>query len=389
MQSFMLWAAETLFWWKALIIIVIFAVTLGITAFSTYGERKMAGFFQDRIGPDRAGPFGLLQVVADAVKLFFKEDFIPAQADKWLFILGPCLSMLTALMSSAVLPFGDSFLIDGKSVLVQAIDVNIGILYVFGVVSLGVYGIMIGGWASNNKFSLLGAIRAASQNISYELAMGMSILAILMLTGSLSVRDIVNNQHGGNWYIFYQPLGFIIFLVCAFAECNRTPFDLPECETELVGGHHTEYSSMKMGFYLFAEFANVFISSAVISCLYFGGFNYPGMDWVEVKLMGVFGNATGHNLATAVGILVMLIKSIFGIFFFMWVRWTVPRFRYDQLMNLGWKGLIPLSVANLIITAVAMLSGWKLVGMWAGVITLLVIVTFLWAMRPKRKASIA
>lgn len=388
MNGFIQWANETMFLWKALIIIVIFAITLGVAAYSTWAERKVAGYIQDRPGPNRAGWGGLLQPLADAGKMFFKEDFIPAQADKWLFILGPCLSMLTALMASAVVPFGDSFLIDGKAVTVQAIEINIGILYVFGVVSLGVYGIMIGGWASNNKFSLLGAIRAASQNISYELAMGMSIIAILMMSGSLSLRTIVEQQHGGNWNIWYQPLGCLIFIVCAFAECNRTPFDLPECETELVGGYHTEYSSMKLGFYLFAEYINMFASSAVTACLFFGGYNYPGMDWVQAQLVGALGETVGHNLATGLGIGAMFLKILFGIFFFMWVRWTLPRFRYDQLMHLGWEALIPLAVGNMIITAVAMLSGYKLVGIWVGLLVLILIVSVFWAMRPKKKGAV-
>ncbi|RDB04434.1 NADH-quinone oxidoreductase subunit NuoH [Runella aurantiaca] len=345
---------------KAIIILLIFGITLLIAMYSTYGERKVAAFMQDRIGPNRAGPFGLLQPLADAVKMFFKEDFIPSQASKWLFILGPCLSMLTALMTSAVIPFGDSVKYEsapGKvwDIPVQAIDVNIGILYVFGVVSLGVYGIMVGGWASNNKFSLLGAIRAASQNISYEISMGLAIIAILMMTGSLSIRHIVEQQHGGNWNIFYQPLGFVIFITCAFAECNRTPFDLPECETELIGGYHTEYSSMKLGFYLFAEYINMFVSSAMISSLYFGGYNYPGMDWVQAQLTGSLGEIAGHNVGTLIGTLVFFAKSLFFVFFYMWVRWTLPRFRYDQLMNLGWKALIPLAMINIILTGGAIL----------------------------------
>ena len=238
---------DSIFFAKASFIGIIFAITLGIAAYSTYFERKIAAFMQDRIGPDRAGPFGILQPLADAVKMFMKEDFIPANSNKWLFIMGPCLSMLTALMTSAVVPFGDTITLGGVTFDLQGIDVNIGILWVFGIVSLGVYGILIGGWASNNKYSLLGAIRAASQNISYELAMGLSIIAILMMTGSLSTKAIVEAQQNGHWNILYQPMGFIIFLICAFAECNRTPFDLPECETELIGGYHTEYSSMKLG----------------------------------------------------------------------------------------------------------------------------------------------
>ena len=352
---------------KTLIIVGVFAVTLLIATYSTLAERKIAGFMQDRLGPDRAGPFGVFQPLADAVKMFFKEDFIPAKANKWLFIAGPCLSMLTALMTSAVIPFGDTIRYGEQVIAVQGVELNVGILYVFGIVSLGVYGLMIGGWASNNKFSLLGAVRAASQNISYEIALGLSIIAIIMSSGSLSLRDIVNQQHGFAWNVFYQPVGFIIFLTCAFAECNRTPFDLPECETELVGGYHTEYSSMKLGFYLFSEYINMFVSSLVVSTLYFGGFNYPGMDWVYGKLTGLAGATTGHNLATLIGFLSLFIKGLFGIFFFMWVRWTVPRFRFDQLMDLGWKVLFPLAILNIFFTGAGEMLGyhgftWIIVG---------------------------
>ncbi|WP_192823112.1 NADH-quinone oxidoreductase subunit NuoH [Rufibacter sp. LB8] len=337
---------------KALIIFGVFGITLLIATYSTYAERKVAAFIQDRVGPNRAGPLGLFQPLADAVKLFFKEEFVPANANKFLFIAGPSLAMLTACMSSAVIPFGNTLLIDGQYIAVQAIEVNIGILYIFGVVALGVYGIMIGGWASNNKFSLLGAIRAASQNISYELAMGMSIIALLVLTGSLSLGVIARQQgetlfgiSGMNWNIFYQPVGFLIFLVCAFAETNRVPFDLPECETELVGGYHTEYSSMGMGLYLFAEYVNIFVASAVMATLYFGGYNFPFMYDLGLP----------HNVVTILGTVVLFIKILMFIFFFMWVRWTLPRFRYDQLMNLGWKILIPLSIANVVITAAVIL----------------------------------
>jgi NADH-quinone oxidoreductase subunit H len=235
---------------KVLLIIILFVISLGVAAYATYGERKVAAFMQDRIGPDRAGPFGILQPIADGVKLFVKEEIIPNVSDKLLFILGPCIFMITALMTSAVIPWGTPMVYEGTVLKLQVADINIGILYVFGVVSLGVYGIMIGGWASNNKFALLGAVRASSQMISYELAMGMSLIAVIMMNGSLSLTDIVNQQKGLNWNIWYQPLGFIIFLICAFAECNRTPFDLPECETELVGGYHTEYSAFKLGLFL-------------------------------------------------------------------------------------------------------------------------------------------
>jgi NADH-quinone oxidoreductase subunit H len=266
--------------------------------------------------------------------------------------------MLTACLTSCVIPFGDtldlSFLGIEKPVAIQGIDVNIGILYVFGLVSLGVYGVMIGGWASNNKFSLLGAIRAASQNISYELAMSLSIIAIIMISGSLSIGEIIQDQDTFlKWNIFRQPVGFVIFLVCAFAECNRTPFDLPECETELIGGYHTEYSSMKLGFYLFSEYVNMFVSSAVISALYFGGYHFPGESIVAGLLPE---GALGHNLMTLIGVGAFFGKILFFIFFFMWVRWTIARFRYDQLMNLGWKSLIPLAIANIVVTGAVLLA---------------------------------
>jgi NADH-quinone oxidoreductase subunit H len=325
---------------KLILIVSILLISLVVAMYSTLFERKIAGFFQDRYGPNRAGPGGLLQPVADGIKLFFKEEFMPGKADKFLYILGPSLTMLVALLTSAIIPWGSGITVNGTEYYLQVADINIGVLYSFAVVSVGVYGIMIGGWASNNKFSLLGAIRASSQMISYELAMGLSIIAIVMMSGSLSLRDIVESQHGLNWNIWYQPLGFLIFLVCAYAECNRSPFDLPECETELVGGYHTEYSSMKLGFYLFAEYINMFISSAMISTLYFGGYNFPFMDSPLLS----------PNAAGIIGTVVFFMKIGFFGFLYMWIRWTLPRFRYDQLMNLGWKKLIPVAILNMLIT---------------------------------------
>ena len=336
---------------KGILIGVVFAITLFMGAYSTYAERKVAAFLQDRIGPDRAGPFGILQPLADGLKFIMKEEIIPNVSNKLLFVLGPCIAMLTALMAGVVIPWGDTLIIDGNEYALQIADLDIGILYVFGVVSIGVYGIMIGGWASNNKFSLLGAIRASAQMISYEVPMGLSIIALIIMTNTLSLREISVMQAGGVggdwnfWNVVYQPIGFLIFLICAFAECNRTPFDLAECETELVGGYHTEYSSMKLGFYLFAEYINMFISSAVISTLYFGGSNFPFMNNLGLD----------HNVITILGTMVMFLKISFFIFFFMWIRWTVPRFRYDQLMNLGWKVLIPLAIVNIFITALVIL----------------------------------
>src|SRR5476651_236982 len=327
---------------KFILIVIIFAISLVIAMYSTYAERKVAAFLQDRIGPNRAGPWGILQPLADGGKMFLKEEIIPTNASGFLFIAGPSLAILTACIGSAVIPWGQKLTIGTHVIDLQVADINVGVLYIFGVVSLGVYGVMIVGWASNNKYSLLGAVRAASQNISYEISMGLSIIALLMVTGTLSLRQIAEQQHSWHWNILYQPLGFLLFIVCAFAETNRTPFDLPECETELVGGYHTEYSSMKLGFYLFAEYINMFISSAVMATLYFGGYNYPGMDWVTAHV--------GPIIGPLIGVVVMFAKVFGFIFFFMWVRWTIPRFRYDQLMNLGWRTLIPLAIANIVLT---------------------------------------
>jgi NADH-quinone oxidoreductase subunit H len=323
-------------------------ITLGVAAYETYAERKVAAFMQDRIGPDRAGPFGLLQPIADGVKMFMKEDFVPATANRKLYFLGPAIAMTTALLTGVVIPWGGTLHFGGEAYSLQGADPGIGILYIFAMVSIGVYGIMLGGWASNNKYALYGAIRAASQMVSYELAMGMSIVALVMTTGTLSLSGIVAGQLDGTWNVLVQPLGVLLFIICAFAECNRAPFDLPECETELVGGYHTEFSSMKLGFYLFAEYVNMFISSAVISTLYFGGYDIPFLDQTGMA----------SNLVVILGTLAFFAKVTFFIFLFMWIRWTLPRFRYDQLMNLGWKRLIPLAILNILITGgVMVLNG--------------------------------
>jgi len=330
---------------KIVLVVLVFVITLVIAMYSTYAERKVAAVMQDRIGPDRAGPWGILQPLADGGKFFLKEEIFPASANKILFVLGPSLAMLTALMTSAVIPWGPNITINGTLIPLQVSDINVGILYVFGIVSLGVYGIMIGGWASNNKFSLIGAIRSSSQMISYELAMGLAIIALLMVTGSLSLNTIVTQQsawHGMHWNIIFQPLGFFLFIICAFAETNRAPFDLPECETELIGGYHTEFSSMKLGMYMFSEYINMFISSAIMATLYFGGYNFPYID----KLATVM-NA---NLVSVIAVGVFFVKIFIFIFIFMWIRWTLPRFRYDQLMRLGWQVLIPLSILNIVLT---------------------------------------
>ena len=346
---------------KLILIVSIVSISLVIAMYETYAERKVAAVMQDRRGPNRAGPFGILQPLADGLKLFMKEEIIPNTSNKFLFILGPCMAMLTAMMTSAVIPWGGKihFTLFGADrwIDLQIADINIGILYIFGVVSMGVYGIMIGGWASNNKFSLMAAMRGASQVISYELPMGISLIALLMLTGSLKMSAIVGGQLDSWYNVLYQPLGFFIFLVCAFAECNRTPFDLPEAENELNFGYHQEYSSMKLGFYLFAEYINMFISSAVMVTLFWGGYDIPIINDGELA------ESIGYNWLAVLEGLSMFIKVAIFIFAFMWVRWTIPRFRYDQLMNLGWKTLIPLSLINMIITALVVLlkeNGWRI-----------------------------
>jgi NADH-quinone oxidoreductase subunit H len=332
---------------KLILIVIIVFASLGIALYTTFGERKVAAILQDRPGPNRAGPFGLLQPLADGLKLIMKEEIIPNASNKWLFILGPGLAMTASLMTCAVIPWGTSLHLFGRTIELQIADVNIGILYVFAVVSMGVYGIMIGGWASNNKFSLMSALRAASQAISYEIAMGLALIALLMTTGSLSLKTIVADQVTGHyWNIVYQPLGFLIFFICAMAECNRTPFDLPEAENELNFGYHQEYSSMKLGFYLFAEYVNMIMSSAIMASMYFGGYDLPFFDESTVA----------PNIAAMIGVGTLLIKIVLFIFLFMWIRWTIPRFRYDQLMNLGWKKMIPLALLNMLLTGALILS---------------------------------
>ena len=333
---------------KALLIGGIVGLSFFIAMYTTYAERKVAAWLQDRRGPNRAGPFGIFQPLADGGKLFFKEEIIPLASNKFLFILGPALAMITALLTSTVIPWAAPFITKGGNIIpMQVADVDMGILLVFSIVSVGVYGIMIGGWASNNKFSLMAAIRGASQMVSYELPMGLALIAVLFMTGSLKMSEIVANQVQHGWHIIYQPLGFIIFFVCALAECNRTPFDLAEAENELNFGYHQEYSSMKLGFYLFAEYINMFISSAIMVTLYFGGYDIPFVNEASWGLSSFW--------MTFISFSVIMVKISFLLFVFLWIRWTIPRFRYDQLMNLGWKKLIPLALVNMIITAALLL----------------------------------
>ncbi len=302
-------------------VLVVFTAMLLIVAYMTLMERKVLGHMQVRYGPNRAGPYGLLQPIADGIKLFFKEDIIIPHANRLIYIFAPTVIVITALMSYAVIPFGDNITILGYKVDMVVADVNVGLLYLFAISSLGVYGVVMGGWASNNKYSLLGAIRSSAQMISYELSLGLSIIGVLMITGSLSTMKIVEAQ-SQVWFIVYQPLGFIIYLISAVAECSRTPFDLTECENELVAGYQTEYSSMKFGLYYLAEYAHILVVSSLAVTLFFGGWHGPLLPPVVWFLIKVF---------------------IF-IFFFIWIRATYPRFRYDQLMKFGWKVLFPLSL---------------------------------------------
>jgi NADH-quinone oxidoreductase subunit H len=309
-------------------VLVVFTGMMLIVAYMTLMERKVLGHMQVRYGPNRVGPFGLLQPVADGIKLFFKEDIILPHANRLIYIFAPTVMVVTALMSYAVIPFGDSFTILGQKVDLVVADVNVGLLYLFAISSLGVYGVAMGGWASNNKYSLLGAIRASAQMISYELSLGLSVIGVLMITGSLSTVQIVEAQ-SKVWFIVYQPLGFIIYLISAVAECSRTPFDLTECENELVAGYQTEYSSMKFGLYYLAEYAHILVVSSLAVTLFFGGWHGPFLPPV----------------------IWFLIKVFIFIFFVIWVRATYPRFRYDQLMKFGWKVLFPLALLNIMLTA--------------------------------------
>lgn len=333
--------------YKSIICLVVFAMSLGIAAYSTWWERKFAGLLQDRWGPSRAGWAGLLQPLADGGKMLFKEEIIPNVANRFLFIMAPALFIITAIVAGVLIPWAPPINIGGKSLPIQVADVNVGIIFLLGVTSIGVYGIMIGGWASNNKYSLLGAIRSSAQMISYELAMGIALIALIISAGgTLSFGEIVAKQNEGFANIVYQPLGFIIFFVCALAETNRAPFDLAECETELVGGYHTEYSAFKLGLFLFAEYINMFVSSAVMAGFYFGGYNFPFAQ----EIYNGLGLQEGSWVISLMGFGAYFVKTLIFISVFMWIRWTIPRFRYDQLMNLGWKALLPLSLLNLAIT---------------------------------------
>ncbi len=308
----------------------------------TWVERRGAAFIQDRYGPNRVGPFGLFQAIADALKMFTKEAVMPANADKLLFLLAPVIAAFAALSTFAIVPYGATLELDGREVPLIGADVSIGILYAFAITSLSVYAIVLAGWSSNNKFSLMGAIRSSAQIISYELAMTTAAAGVVLAASSFRLNDIIAMQQRPmpilgfvpQWNVFLQPLGFLIFLVSAFAETNRLPFDLPEAEPELVAGYHTEYSAMRFGTFQMAEYVNLVVACAITVTLYFGGWSLPGFTPESV-------------LGVVVSMLVFAAKTAILVWVFVWVRWTLPRFRYDQLMRLGWKALLPLALLNL------------------------------------------
>lgn len=335
--------------WIALIkVVFIWVWVLLCAVVMTWVERRGAAMIQDRPGPNRAGPFGLLQPLADGIKLFTKEDIVPAKAKTILFMLGPVLFSFPAFSTFAVVPFGDKIVIGGKEILLQVSNVNIGFLYIVALGSMAVYGVILGGWASNNKYSILGGLRSTAQLVSYEVPWGLALLAIALVYGTFSLREIALAQSGTflgvlpNWGVFKQPLGFILFMVAAYAEANRVPFDLPEAESEIVSGYHTEYGSMRLGLYLFGEYVNIVTLSALITTFYFGAWHLPYID------MSAFLGPISYGIAS---FLVFFLKVAFFLWLFVWVRWTLPRFRYDQVMTLGWKELIPLGLFNIFLTA--------------------------------------
>jgi NADH-quinone oxidoreductase subunit H len=320
-------------------IVCVFAIAMTMVAYSVMAERRISAFIQDRVGPNRVGPLGLLQPAADAVKAFLKEDFTPSYVRKAYFWLAPAIAFIPALLTMAVIPFGSKV---GEQKAVIA-DLNVGILYTFGIVSLGVYGIVLAGYASNSKYPFLGGIRSTAQMISYEIAMGMSVIPVFLMVGDLNLSQVIKWQSENGWLILYAPFSFLIFLVSAFAETNRLPFDLPESETELVAGYNTEYSSIKFAMFFMGEYAAMLAASAMMVTLFFGGWTLPGVSTPA--------SSVGAGLMH-IGIFIG--KLLFFMVLFIWVRWMLPRFRYDQLMNLGWRKFIPFALLNIFVYAVVL-----------------------------------
>jgi len=326
-------------------IATVMGILLGVVAYVVLLERRVAAAIQNRIGPNRVGWQGLLQPLADVVKLVMKEDIVPRNANKFLHDLAPVISISIAMTTMAVIPFGDTITLFGRTIKLQIADINIGVLYILAMTSLGVYGVTLSGWSSNSKYSLLGGLRSSAQMLSYELSMGLAVIGVIMIAGSLRLDRIVEMQSGWMWNIVLQPIGFITFTVAAFAETNRHPFDLPEAEPELVGGYHTEYSGLKFGLFFLAEYSNMVIASALITTLFLGGWQIPFA--AEMGLSG--------NLLSVLQVGAFCLKVLLLVLFFIIIRWTIPRFRYDQLMNLGWKVMLPLAILNILATGVAIL----------------------------------
>ncbi len=322
-------------------IAVIMGIVPGYVAVITLAERKIIAWMQVRLGPMRVGPWGILQMVADPIKLLLKEDIIPDVADKWVFMLAPVVCLIPAFIVLAVIPVGEPVQILGRTVTLYVTNLNIGVLYVLSISSVGVLGIILAGWASNSKYPLLGALRSAAQMVSYEVALGFSILGVLMFAGTLSLVSIVEAQKTAGWYVFYQPVAFVLFCICGVAETNRAPFDLPEAESELVAGFHTEYSGFRFSLFFLAEYANMLTVAAMAVTLFLGGWTrpFPTVGWLAFL-----------NLIP--GVVWFLGKLIVLLYFYLWFRASWPRYRYDQLMKLGWQYLLPISMANVIVTAV-------------------------------------
>ena len=316
---------------------VVITALMVCVVFMTWVERRVSAIIQDRLGPNRVGPWGLLQPLADGIKFLWKEDIVPGHVHKAVYTIAPAASLTAAIVAFSVIPFGPTLDILGRQVALVIADVNVGVLLTLAATSMGVYGIVMAGWSSNNKFSLMGGLRSSAQLMSYELAMGLAVIGVLAASDTLRLTEIVERQaHFGHWNIFWCPIGALVFLVGSYAETNRAPFDLPEAESELVAGYHTEYSSMKFSMFMMAEYINMTTTSALFVTMFLGGWQVPGLHRI----------LSGNAFAIA-SILAFVLKVGFFLFLFVWVRWTLPRFRYDQLMNLGWKVLIPLSIANI------------------------------------------
>jgi NADH-quinone oxidoreductase subunit H len=352
-------------------LVLMLAILMHIAPVMAWVERRGSAWMQNRTGPNRIGPFGLLQSLCDAIKFLFKEDLVPAHVDRFYYLLAPIVSLIPSFMTFAVIPFASQIQIGDQVIKFQVADLNVGVLYILSIASLGVYGIIMAGWASNNKYALLGSLRSSSQMISYELSMGLALVGVLMVYSSVSLGDIAAAQgqalwHIGSleipkWGILVQPVGFLIFLTAAFAETNRLPFDLPEGESEIVAGYHLEYGSMKFAVFMMAEYVNMFTASGLLATLYFGGWQMlPGMPWLHGLLAHALDLSTmgSEVLRVAFEAGSFAAKVIFFMWFFVWVRWTLPRFRYDQLMDLGWRVMLPLSLLNVLATGVMIYLGW-------------------------------